>query len=71
MVAVHLQQPHFVSSGRISIHLQIMSHDLDDDGDYIAGEHEVEDVENHISDDLHGADDAGGSDTTRKMSIRD
>ncbi|KAL4574493.1 hypothetical protein LXL04_021325 [Taraxacum kok-saghyz] len=40
-----------------------MSHDLDDDADYIADEHEVEDVENHISDDLHGADDAGGSDS--------
>lgn len=39
-----------------------MEHELDDDAEYMADEHEVEDVDSNMSDDLHGRDN-GGSDS--------
>ncbi|CAH1450964.1 unnamed protein product [Lactuca virosa] len=39
-----------------------MSNDLDNDAEYMADEHEAEDVENNICDELHGRD-LGGSDS--------
>lgn len=39
-----------------------MSNDLDNDGEYMGDEHEAEDVENNICDELHGRD-TDGSDS--------
>lgn len=40
-----------------------MAHELDDDAEYMADEHEVEDVDSNMSDDFHGRDNNGGSDS--------